>query len=44
MVELRQGGKYTGILGKVVRKSACDNPERYCGWFALACCPARMLA
>ena len=24
---------YTAISRKVVRKSARDNPERYCGWF-----------
>ena len=24
---------YTAVSRKVVRKSACDNPERYCGWF-----------
>ena len=24
---------YTAISGKVVGKSASDNPERYCGWF-----------
>ena len=23
----------TAISKKVVEKSACDNPERYCGWF-----------
>ena len=28
---------YTAILRKVVRKSACDNPERYCGWFKVHC-------
>ena len=24
---------HTAISKKVVGKSACDNPERYCGWF-----------
>ena len=24
---------YTAISRKVVRKSACDNPERHYGWF-----------
>ena len=24
---------YTAISRKVFGKSACDNPERYCGWF-----------
>ena len=28
---------YTAILRKVVRKSAHDNPERYCGWFGVHC-------
>ena len=25
--------RYTAILRKVVGRSACDNPKRYCGWF-----------
>ena len=28
---------YTAILIKVVRKSAHDNTERYCGWFGVHC-------
>ena len=28
---------YTAILRNVVRNSACDNPERYCGWFGVHC-------
>jgi len=28
---------YTAILRKVVRKSAPDNPDRYCGWFLVYC-------
>ena len=28
---------YTAISRKVVAKSACDNPERYCGWFRVHC-------
>ena len=28
---------YTAISGKVVGKSASDNPERYCGWFWVHC-------
>ena len=28
---------YTAISRKVVGKSACDNPERYCGWFWVCC-------
>ena len=28
---------YTAISRKVVRKSARDNPERYCGWFLVHC-------
>ena len=28
---------YTDILRRVVRKSACNNPERYCGWFWVHC-------
>ena len=28
---------YTAISRKVVRKSARDNPERYCGWFWVHC-------
>ena len=29
--------QHTAILRKVVRKSAPDNPERYCGWFWVHC-------
>ena len=29
--------KYTAISRKVVEKSECDNPERYCGWFWAHC-------
>ena len=29
--------EYTAIPRKVVRKNACDNPERYCGWFCVHC-------
>ena len=29
--------EYTAISRKVVRKNACDNPERYCGWFCVHC-------
>ena len=25
--------KYTAVSKKAVGESACDNPERYCGWF-----------
>ena len=28
---------YTAVSRKVVRKSARDNPERYCGWFLAHC-------
>ena len=28
---------YTDILRRVVRKSARNNPERYCGWFWVHC-------
>ena len=28
---------YTAISRKVVGKSACDNPERYCRWFWVQC-------
>ena len=28
---------YTAISWKVVGKSACDNPEMYCGWFWVHC-------
>ena len=28
---------HTAISRKVVRKSASDNPERYCGWFWIHC-------
>ena len=28
---------YTAISRKVVGKSACDNPKRYCGWFWVLC-------
>ena len=28
---------YTAISRKVFGKSACDNPERYCGWFRVHC-------
>ena len=28
---------YTAISWKVLGKSACDNPERYCGWFRVHC-------
>ena len=28
---------YTAISRKVVGKSACDNPKRYCGWFWVHC-------
>ena len=31
--------RYTAVSRKVVRKSAHDNPERYCGWFCLPCSP-----
>lgn len=27
------GASHTVISRKVVKKSACDNAERYCGWF-----------
>ena len=27
----------TALSGKVVGKSVCDNPERYCGWFLVHC-------
>ena len=27
----------TAVSKKVVGKSACDNPKRYCGWFCLPC-------
>ena len=30
-------GSYTAVSRKVVRKSARDNPERYCGWFLVHC-------
>ena len=30
---VRSFTKYTAISRKVVGKSACDNPERYCEWF-----------
>jgi len=29
--------EHTAIWRKVVEKSACDNPERYCGWFSVYC-------
>ena len=29
--------RYTAISRKVIRKSACDNPEKYCGWFWVLC-------
>ena len=32
---------YTAISRKVVAKSARDNPERYCGWFWIHCCPKK---
>ena len=32
----------TAVLRKVVGKSACDNPERYCGWFCLPCSPEKI--
>ena len=32
---------YTAISRKVVGKSARDNPERYCGWFWIHCCPKK---
>ena len=28
---------FTAISRKVVGKSACDNPQRYCGWFGVLC-------
>ena len=28
---------YTAISGKVGGRSACDNPETYCGWFWVHC-------
>ena len=28
---------YTAISRKVFAKSACDIPERYCGWFSVHC-------
>ena len=28
---------YTAISRKVVGKSACDNPKRYCGWLWVHC-------
>ena len=32
---------YTAISRKDVAKSARDNPERYCGWFWIHCCPKK---
>ena len=31
----------TAVSKKVVGKSACDNPKRYCGWFCLPCSPKK---
>ena len=28
---------YRAISWKVVRKIACDNPKKYCGWFWVHC-------
>ena len=29
--------QHTAIWRTVVGKSACDNSERYCGWFSVHC-------
>ena len=31
------GLPYTAISRRVVGRSACDNPERHCGWFCVRC-------
>ena len=32
----------SAISRKVVGKSARDNPEKYCGWFWVPCCPKKL--